>query len=1215
MRSLLSQFLRKLLSTVRSGLFVWTGVLIALSLFIWFYGPRFQYVDYAPFGPVTNRVIAIGVLVVLWGINNFFMARRAAREKPKAKREMVEKPRDQVEEQILLLRQSFRNAMQTIREKWTGRERGGRSIYALPWYLVLGPATSGKTSLIIESDLKFPLSHLLNDGDVKTARSTGLPQYWVTSDSVLFDMPGSWLGRSLKDEGSEQQAPEEGADGSLNAPDGKRRLWSAFLDLLVEYRPRRPINGVVLCVDATELVRATDETRTNLAADIHGKLVEIAERLGTRFTVHVVMTKLDRLAGFKDFFAQFSRQEREQPLGFSFPIFDEVNADQWIESFDQQFEGFIKRVNDDIIDRLYIQRDTETRRNTYVFSRELASLGPIAGEFLKRALHSDKFSTPPLVRGIYFTSVKQQGVPFNALLARVARDYHMFAPILPAYSGHSTRFFAENVFSRVIFREAGLAGDNKAVERRKRLALNGTILASVLGLLIFGFLLKEAMQDNSARAANILATSRDFVKLPRDAKPEDAKDEAQFLPALNAIAAANQEFPGWKDKADARRYLTLYQGRRVGPKVEEAYEELLRQRFVPTLALQVKKEMDRLGQSKETATSDQRLDALRVYLLLGDLQRRRELDSSGETASLGRKAIVAWMQANWQQRFEGAAPVQGDLLRHLEYALDTDRIEVPIDRQAVAATQSALREVPRDVRLYRSLQALSERQVPGGIGFRREIGPSFDIVFKQKGDAGVRTQPDIVIPYFFTKRGFHEFFVPKNDSLSVIAVEDAWVIGEREHVKYSPEDLEAFRDKIRHRYATDYINAWSNGLNGLNIVDFRNLDDATRVLEEINGPANPFGRLLMLVKNQTEIYDAKPVDQNAEQPKTEIAFDKNREHGLRIARAFADLSRIVTAGDKEKPFFEELMGTLGGLETYVHTIQSEERLSSKPVALEKAQERAKLQGDDPIYIIRRTGANLPQPFSKFFTQLADNSWTVVLAAAKHDLQTVWQDNVYRTFNVTLAPRYPFNTNARDEVTLQEFQQFFGPKGDFDSFFDQHLKTFINEHTGEPVVIDGQSLAVSDEFLKQVNSVRRIRDIFFDTEGVPTLRYTVEPLSLSGKMSRAVLNIEGQLVPYSHGPTRPIGILWPNALSSKQDMSQVSVFGTGGVSGTAGLSFQGLWSSYRLFDKAQISDVKPESVDLSFNVGGGKVKYRVRMSATENPFATRPLSTIKLPEQL
>jgi len=1205
-----------------SGIFITTSLLILLGLGIWFYGPAFRYMDYAPFAPIMNRVIAIGILVVLWGINNYFLARRAGRKKPKASKETAITSRDEVDELIAVLTQSFRNCLKIIKSKWTGEEKGLRSLYALPWYLVLGSTNAGKSTLIADADLDFPLAHLLNDHHDKMPATQELPTYWVSNEGLLFDLPGRWLDKTapiaLYERGETEpetaspdaEAQTKPAASVIGKKSARARLWDAFLQLLLEARPRRPINGVIVNVDVHELSRMNERQRQEEAHKIHTHLVDIAEKLGTRFTVHVVMSKLDRFAGFIDYFAQLPKGERQLPFGFSFPVYNELESDNWLQDFEQSFNQFLMKANDDMLDKLYLQRELEGRRNIYIFLRQLASVAPVVREFCRRALISDKFSTPPLVRGVYFASPRQEGVPFNGLLHRISLEYRMDPPVLRAHSRVSSRFFCDHLFRHVIFKEAGLAGDNKKVESHKRLLLNTAIVTSVLFVLGFGFLLNEAMRDNRGRTENVLAAGNDFINLPRDGI--EGGDESRYIAALNAIEAANNEFPGWKEKSDARRYLALYQGRRVGPEVEKAYEDLLRRRFLPAIAEEVKREIVRLGQEPAMADSDERLDALRVYLLLGQIDIRQQLDArDANRHALGRAAVLSWLGKNWQQRFEGKSSLQGDLRRHLDYALVSNRIASPVEAELVAKTRADLLNIPRDVRLYRTLKSLATRQMPGGVSLRAALGPSFDIIFKQQSDENDR-RADIIIPHFYTKRGFHEFFVPHNDDLSIIALEDAWVTGESEHVHYSEEDLENFRQKIRQAYATDYISNWQNALQALDIVDFVSVEHATRVIGEINGPANPLGRLIALVKTETEIYPPVPVELEEAQGQTELRFDRNREHGQRITRTFQPLTQMLEAEEGSGTQFEQLFGAIGSLETYMHTIATG-RQSLRPVALERARERASLTGNDPIFIVRRTGAGLPLPFDKFFTQIADQSWRVILLAAKIDLQAVWQENVYRSFNVDLAGKYPFNLQAGEEVTLAEFQKFFGPQGDFDHFFNENLRVFVNANTSQPILIDGQSLDVSSEFVRQLASVRTIRDIFFNADGVPTLNYTVEPISMSGNISRAVLNLEGQLVPYSHGPTTPKSILWPNALSSSQDISRLSLSRQGD---SQTLNFQGLWSSFRLFDKAEVTEATAESVDVNFQIGNSRIKYRLRMASTQrNPFAIRSLSQLKLPERL
>ncbi|MFP3561039.1 ImcF-related family protein, partial [Paraburkholderia sp. SIMBA_049] len=70
----------------------------------------------------------------------------------------------------------------------------------------------------------------------------------------------------------------------------------------------------------------------------------------------------------------------------------------------------------------------------------------------------------------------------------------------------------------------------------------------------------------------------------------------------------------WPGLAD----MGLYQGRKIGPKVDEADLQLLSRRFLPELASGV---MDALNGA--SANSSAQLDALRVYRMIEDRSNRR----------------------------------------------------------------------------------------------------------------------------------------------------------------------------------------------------------------------------------------------------------------------------------------------------------------------------------------------------------------------------------------------------------------------------------------------------------------------------------------------------------------------------------------------------------------------------------------------------------------
>ncbi|MEI8630933.1 type VI secretion system protein [Vibrio sp. PP-XX7] len=98
----------------------------------------------------------------------------------------------------------------------------------------------------------------------------------------------------------------------------------------------------------------------------------------------------------------------------------------------------------------------------YSFSRQIAGLNEILTQFLRETLGNDQYSLSALVRGVYFTSVYQQGVPSNAFDDAASRRYGLEHAVNKAQvAKNSTVYFTNQLFSNIIYAESGLASDNK----------------------------------------------------------------------------------------------------------------------------------------------------------------------------------------------------------------------------------------------------------------------------------------------------------------------------------------------------------------------------------------------------------------------------------------------------------------------------------------------------------------------------------------------------------------------------------------------------------------------------------------------------------------------------------------------------------------------------------------------------------------------------------
>lgn len=144
------------------------------------------------------------------------------------------------------------------------------------------------------------------------------------------------------------------------------------------------------------------------------------------------------------------------------------------------------------------------------------------------------------------------------------------------------------------------------------------------------------------------------------------------------------------------------------------------------------------------------------------------------------------------------------------------------------------------------------------------------------------------------------------------------------------------------------------------------------------------------------------------------------------------------------------------------------------------------------------------------------------------------------------------------------------------------------------------------------SCRVIRDTFFNHRGHLAVQLTIEPLALSTTRLSSMLSVDGQLIPYQHGAPQRTGLVWPNSLSNTNGSQLTLVHSTGN---TASLSYRGPWSLFRLLSRGHLNGRTDTSVDLTFAVADGLMRYRIGAEKANNPITQRSFEGFVLPRTL
>ena len=328
----------------RRAVLVAIGLLL-LGLFIWYGGPYLAFADYKPLESVVARLAALLVLVVLWALSLLIKQLRAGRANAKLAQAVVAKPaattRDGASREAVQLRERFEEAVATLKKS----QRGGRNLYELPWYVIIGPPGSGKTTALVNSGLKFPLEQRFGKEALRGVGGTRNCDWWFTDEAVLLDTAGRYT----------TQDSDESADSAG---------WAEFLGLLTKYRKRRPLNGIIVTLSASDLMTHSPAEREANVSAVRRRLDELNRHLRVRLPVYLMVTKCDLISGFSEYFDELGPDGRAQVWGMTFTA-DRSASGAAAQDFAPEFDALIERLNQRLFDRIDEERDT--RRRTAIF--------------------------------------------------------------------------------------------------------------------------------------------------------------------------------------------------------------------------------------------------------------------------------------------------------------------------------------------------------------------------------------------------------------------------------------------------------------------------------------------------------------------------------------------------------------------------------------------------------------------------------------------------------------------------------------------------------------------------------------------------------------------------------------------------------------------------------------------------------------------------------
>lgn len=1145
--------------------------LIVVSLLIWFVGPHIKFGsnNFAPLGGEVTRLVIIMIVIVLWGLNNLRIAMQGAKSNEALVADLQGGQSStqsiisgQRSEEMQVLSDRFSEALGTLQKlKFQG---GGsrKALYELPWYIIIGPPGSGKTTALINSSLEFPLANKFGKEALQGVGGTRNCDWWFTNDAVLIDTAGRYTTQDS------HKVIDSGA-------------WDSFLNLLKRHRRRRPINGAIVAISLQELLTQTTDERAAHAKTIRSRIDELMEKLEIRFPIYLMFTKCDLVAGFSEFFEDMGKDDREQVWGVSLPNAPTPSQSPDFDFLHDGYSGLIDRLYERVLARIHQERDVNRRGAIQGFPQQMENLKDIALQFVQQTFAKNRYQYQPYLRGVYFTSGTQDGTPIDRLISSVSANFGFSRDAIQPRSGMGKSFFLGQLFKNVIFPESELVGSNRRYELLflwgQRAAYVGLAALTVLMLIVWtgSFARNEAyISQVKGHIAEFNVEQRRFSGL--------SNELGSVLPPLNALAKASAVYD--KDSHPWLLALGMYDSR-VDSAADRAYVTQLKSLLLPPLM----KDMEaRLRQGYEGGDL---YDNFVKYMMLYKVEY------------LERERVEEWVNTNWEQAFRGQATLRGELQAHLKALLAAELEPAPINQQLVSSVRTQLLQVPVSQRIYSRLR--SQPEYATRINLLNEFGESVRNTFVTNDSVNQR----LTIPALFTARAYQNIDLSPKSELIASLAQEKWVFSEVANARtdFAKDDFESISKEVKELYLAEYRSRWENVFAALEVKPFENVRQANDALLVFVDPAySPLLAIMKVGANNTTLTN-QLVANLSDDIKDGGAKDKaagflaNQVKLTQVDTRFREMNQLLRdAKDRPAPINAAIQ-KVRQMQEFVNEMS----VAPEPgkMAFEVAKTRYQGGAGNSITSLVAHAKGMPDPVSRWLQSLANETWRVVMQTAHGHVNQQWRSQVREACMATLAGRYPFKSDASSEVTLLDFTEFFKPQGIMDKFATEFVKPFGG---------DGGGLGFSAGTYAQINRAQAIKSAFFGANpSVPSASFQLRPFSADKTVARFTLEIGETRVSYNHGPKFWSTLNWQGG----EEKGRVRILFEDLKEQQHSVTFDGPWAWFRLQDKSKLTTTGVPNVYLvTYSAGEGHrsgsdpikdgerftVRYEIKGQSAQNP---------------
>ena len=885
---------------------------------------------------------------------------------------------------------------------------GIKSLASMPLIYVIGDENSAKTQTILQSGLEPELlagqvyAPSVSGQSGQTIAPTQMANIWLTGSAAVVEAGGALL----RQPALWQRLVKLTAPGKLGAALSKSAL--------------QPTRAVVLCVSIERILapNTTEQIRA-LAQTMNERLRQVSQALGISLPVYVLFTKLDTVTAFAEYAANLTQDEVRTPVGSMLARLDigaGLYAEQAANQIGTRFDEVTYLLSEFRLELLGRGGQAPALAKSYEFPRDLRKLRAGIVDFLVEVARPSQIGVNPFLRGFFFSGMRahivedvlsvgpSQSAPIQQPDAGATRVFSFAAMQQAAptpIARSSTRKIAQWAFlpwffSRLVLTdktalESSRASTKVSVVKRILVASLCALLGLYLILLTISFFNNRSLEQRAAAATRPVATI----------SGKDAVASVADLQTLDQLRQVLIELDGYhKDGAPLMDRWGIYRGEDIRLAACHAYGT----RFYKLLLNQtqaniITKLVALPAKAAPTDEYQSTYKPLKAWLITTSNPEKSTTDFLPpvlESEWIAARTISPEVQQLAQNQFDYYATALPNKEASGQSCLAYLGGSKP-DATLVANTRGYLNSFQGIDHVYLSMKAAADRKFPA-------------IDFKKLYPNSVRfVSVPTIVDGAFSKEGF-AFMQDAIKNPDQYLTGEEWVTGPATNAI----DRGTLRAQLPDRYQADFLNAWRTFIKTAKVNAFGSVEDSAARLHELDGPGSPLLAIFGLISRNTAVV-LPTFSQPFQAPRT------------------------VTPPSEGPYVNPAYTGALAGIEQAIHQMLSNPANANDPTAVNAAGGtaygavstlRGGFQPPDPAGIADANAERLLREPIKSAEDLAGKAPTKAANGAGAD---------FCKASSGVLGKFPFNPDAKVDVTPEEAAAFFGPTGPIAQFVAAQAK--------------------------------------------------------------------------------------------------------------------------------------------------------------------------------